>query len=359
MGNRRDSIQKGLDDMRKATMRDVAQRAGVSVGTVSKYMNAPAHVNERNRAQIRVAIEELRYTPNALAKKLASGKSSTILLYMLFESEIGESTWLHHLPLVRAFNRVLDRTGFSLQVKIGSVSRPDASRAYLSTLIDEHSIDGVALFSSWETDPCLLDILAMRRFPFVLIDNHAATLSNRQIYFDNASMVDEMMGRLYALGHREIGFLRAGCAQQHMIDRVRGYRSFAEAHGIESERFMVTGEYTVESGYACMNALIDTGMLPTALIGGNDNMAAGACNAAIDRGLRIPEDLSLMGIDNSIVARATRPSLATVAPPTDKMGVAAIESLIALIEGRIDEIPNQVLPCTFVEGRSVGPPRKR
>lgn len=108
-------------DAKRPTLRDVSRISGVSIGTVSKYINDPYSVKENNRIAIADTIKILNYTPNTLAQRLAKGNSNTILLYSLSERTINPSTWLHQLPLIQSLSDTLQNTEYSLQIKIGSV----------------------------------------------------------------------------------------------------------------------------------------------------------------------------------------------------------------------------------------------
>ena len=343
---------------RDSTLKDVARLSGVSVGTVSKYINNPGSVKEKNRRIIGETIEMLKYTPNTLAQRLAKGRSNTILLYMVAEANIGASTWLHQLPFIQAINDYLKPTDYNLQIKIGAVGNPDESYEYIRNCIYSRNIDGVAIVSAWAVPKKLILGLLKEDFPFVLVDNHNPLINMNDITADNRGMVEFIVDYLAGLGHRKIGFISVDNEQQHIIDRLDGFRSAMERHGFGADENMILhGDYEIAGGYRCADEMLSAGIRPTAIIGGNDNMAVGAIKAIKRHGLSVPGDISVIGIDNSIVAQASDPVLTTMSMPVSEVGRLAIENLLMRIEDAGHEIKRTVLPCTFIQGESVCPPK--
>lgn len=337
-----------------STITDVARLSGVSAGTVSKYINNPELVKEKNRCAIAQAIDVLNYTPNSLAQKLGSGRSDTILLFLISEDMISESTWLHQLPLIQVFGDFLRNTKYNLQIEIGQVNAPEESCRFIERCINGKNIDAVAILSAWEIPKSIVMMLTKKEFPFVLIDNHNPILRHNEIIFDNVKMVEQLVDHLVEKGHRKIGFITVRTGQQHIQDRFKGFTNAMKHHGLDIDNNLICdGDFSIGSGYASMNRLLKSGHTPSAMVCGNDNMAVGAINAIKSNGLKVPEDISVVGIDNSIVAEAVDPMLTTMELPMADIGRFAIESLLKRIENDAYEIKTIIFPCKMIERRSV------
>lgn len=339
----------------KSTLRDVAQLAGLSAGTVSKYLNHPESVQEKNRKKIEKAIRLLNYTPNLLARKLASGRSRVLGLCIVTEPEISDSTWLHLLPMIQTLNDSACQAGYQLQIGLSYVGREEQTLQMLRDGAEGKGMDGLFLVSAWEVPEALIRYLLNREFPFVLVENHSRCLENRQFYFDNYGIGVSCTEYLFGLGHKEIGFFHAGGSQQHMADRYQGYLDTLKRLGLPwKEEFTRYGDYSIESGFSCMEELLSMECLPTAVICGNDNMAAGALQLLRKRGFSPPGTISLMGVDDSIAARAASPALTSVHLPMDQMAKEAAKALIRQIEeGEAAE--SRKFPCRLIERESTAP----
>jgi LacI family repressor for deo operon, udp, cdd, tsx, nupC, and nupG len=337
-----------------STINDVARLSGVSAGTVSKYINNPASVKEKNRSAIAQAIDVLNYTPNALAQKLGSGRSDTILLFILSEDMISESTWLHQLPLIQVFGDYLRNTKYNLQIEIGQVNAPEESCRYIERCINGKNIDAVALLSAWEIPKPIVMMLIKKDFPFVLIDNHNPILRHNEVIFDNAEMVEQLVDLLAENGHKKIGFITVKSNQQHINDRFIGFKNAMRRHAFEiDDNLICDGDFSIGSGYTAMDKLLKNGYIPSAMICGNDNMAVGAINAIKANGFKVPGDISVVGIDNSIVAQAVDPMLTSMELPMANMGRFAIESLLKRIDDKGYEIRTRTFPCKLIRRDSV------
>lgn len=339
----------------KSTLRDVAQLAGLSTGTVSKYLNHPESVQEKNRKKIEKAIRLLNYTPNVLARKLASGRSRVLGLCIVTEPEISDSTWLHLLPMIQTLNDSACQAGYQLQISLSSVGREEQMLQMLRDGAEGKGMDGLFLVSSWEVPEPLIRYLLNRKFPFVLVENHSRYLEGSQFYFDSYGIGVSCTEYLFLLGHREIGFFHAGEKQQHMQERYQGYLDTLKRLGLPwREEFTRYGDYSIESGFCCMEELLAMERRPTAVICGNDNMAAGALQSLRKHGLSPPEAVSLVGVDDSIAARAVSPALTSVHLPMVQAAKEAAKALIRQIEeGEAAE--SRKFPCRLIERDSTGP----
>ena len=337
------------------TLRDVAKLAGVAVGTISNYLNNPEGVKPKNRERIEDAIKVLHFTPNTMAQRLASGRTNTILLYILSEREIGDSTWLHQLPLIQAINDRLHMTRYNLQIKIGQIGEEDYTLGYMKDCIQGRIIDGAAILSAWEVPNDLLKLFLKEDFPYVLLENRSDFTNHACILFDNEEMTVGMVDYLAALGHEKIAFVDVKSDQQHIRLRYRGYIKAITKYEFQlNKEYVRDGDFTIESGRRCAKELLALPEPPTAVICGNDNMAVGMIEQIQGSGYRVPEDISVMGVDNSIVSKAVVPNLTTMEMPLKKMGELASEELLSKISNPEHQIENTVFKCRRVERKSTG-----
>ena len=344
-------------NIRKATLKDVSEKANVSVGTVSKYINDPYSVKEKNRKKIAEAIKELDFTPNVYAQKLARGRSNTILLCIVSEKNISPSTWLHQLPVIQAMNDSLIKEGFSLQIRIIPAASPQQLSMSIKNCINSREADGIAILSAWEIPKKIVMSMKKVAFPFVLLDGNCPEVEANEVCIDNRQMVEELVFLLEKMGHKKIGFMNVKSGQQDMQWRYQGYQDGMKKLGLNiQEDYVLYGDFSLASGYRCMAEMLEAygGPHCTAMICGNDNMAVGAVKAIQDHDLLVPEDISIIGIDNSIAARACSPALQTVHFEMGQMGKQASYQLLEQIKENACIEIKTTIPYKMIEGQSVG-----
>lgn len=345
---------------KKATLKDVSIKADVSVGTVSKYINDPYSVKEVNRKKIAEAIKVLDFTPNVYAQKLARGKSNTILLCIVSEKNISPSTWLHQLPVIQAMNDSLIKEGYSLQIRIVAAAKPSQLEACVKSCINGREADGIAILSAWEVPKKIVEGMKKFSFPFVLLDGNCPEIVANEVCIDNQQMVKDLVHILVELGHEEIGFINVRSGQQDMKQRLHGYEKGLRDEGIPIHKENILyGDFSIKSGYACVSDMLKRGGECTAFICGNDNMAVGAVKAIQDFGLSVPKDISVIGIDNSIAAKACSPSLQTVQFELEHMGFQASHQLLYQIKENMPIEIRTTIPYRIIEGKSVARVKKR
>lgn len=346
---------KGLKmNKRKATLKDVSIRAEVSVGTVSKYINDPYSVKEKNRKKIAEAIKELDFTPNIYAQKLARGKSNTILLCIVSEKNISPSTWLHQLPVIQAMNDSLIKEGYSMQIRIVAAENQKQLESCVKGCINSREVDGIAILSAWDIPKKIVKEMKKINFPFVLLEGSCIDCVGNEVCIDNKQMVIDLVHLLKELGHEKIGFINVRSGQQDMKQRVKGYeKGMQKENLLIKEEYIMYGDFSIESGFDCVSNMLTSDDRCTALICGNDNMAVGAVKAIQNFGLSVPEDISVIGIDNSIAARACSPNLQTVQFEMGQMGRQASYQLLEQIrENECVEI-RTMIPYKIIDGNSI------
>ena len=329
--------------MSKATINDVARLARVSTSSVSNLLNGRSQrMRAETRDRIRLAIEELGYTPNLAARQLKTGHSMIIGLIVPSVAN----------PFFGYFARSIEEAAMArgYQVLLGNSDRdPKRERQYAEELWGS-GVRGIIFGTSLEQYTHLqslvekgLHIVAFDRT--TRLDDH---LNIDCIGVDNVQATRLLMKHLISLGHRRIGFVSGPIVTMSRIDRLRGYReSLAEA-GIEMDAGLiwegVTDNFgdttTVELGRQGAHDLLGRSNPPSAIIAINDMYAFGVYAGARDLGMSVPHDVSVAGIDNIPLTEVVDPALTTVQQPIDEIARLAVNCLVSRIEGNTSEPPN-------------------
>lgn len=335
-------------EKRTATIQDVADRAGVSITTVSRVLNDTGYpMRPETKRRVLEAIDALDFRPSPLARGLLGKSTRTIGLI------IPDISNPYYPLLSRGVEDVASEKDYT--VIFCNTDRSLAKlRGYLD-MLREKQADGI-IFAGGGMDsegaPLPLEEI---RGPVVLVGRHRWPFPSVQV--DNTSAAYEATSHLIGLGHRQIGFLSGPTTLTSARDRLKGYRQAMEVLGAGVQEALVReGDFGSESGYqAGLSLLSAAGIRPTALFAANDQMALGAMAAAFDLGVRVPEQLAVVGFDNIPTGRYVRPSLTTISLPTYEMGASAARLLLKLLAG---EPAEQVLwlPTRLVARQSSGQP---
>jgi LacI family transcriptional regulator len=307
------------------TIREVASRAGVSIATVSRVFNNSDPVEEGTRARVKKAASELRYIPNVLGRSLSMRRTDSIglLLPDLFGEFFSE--------VIRGCDQTAQKNSFHLLVSSSHNNRQEIEAALRMM---RGRVDGLIIMSP-HIDASTLNENLPRTLPVVLLNCHVDGNAFDSINIDNRGGVCQMVKHLLSHGHTRIGILKG---TEHNIDaaeRLRGYRdAIAEGSAVVSPDLEVPGEFSEASGYDAARTLLSRNPRPTAIVASNDSMAIGALSAIRESGLRVPEDIALVGFDDIPVAAYITPSLTTVNVDIDGLGVAAIRQVIHAVKNR-------------------------
>jgi LacI family transcriptional regulator len=301
-------------------MRDVAERAGVSVTSVSHVINETRPVSYELRERVLAALEELGYHPNRLARSLRSGKTHTI------GTIVPDSADPFFAEVARGIEDTAFETGYSL-ILCNSDANLDKEAFYTDVLV-EKQVDGILFLAAGGSTERILD-LQQRGMPVVVVDRELPAVHVDSVVTDNAGGGWSATRHLIDLGHRRIGYI-AGPSDLTLSEyRFTGYRKALEEAGIAvDENLVVRGAFDFESGYRAACQLLTNSQRPTAIFASNDLMAIGAICAAVELDLRVPEDLSVIGYDDVPLASYSNPPLTTIAQPIYDLGVVAASMLL-------------------------------
>ena len=334
---------------RNVTIDDVAQRAGVSIKTVSRVFNREPNVRPATRDKVLAAAKELDYWPNLSARRLASNRSFVIgLLYDNPQSDY--VTDIQHGSL-----EVCRREGYDLLIHPCTNAAPDLVDETLG-LYRQTTVDGFILtqpVADWEPLTAALGESGIR---FVRVSQRHPDGISPCISVDDEQAAYKLTAHLISLGHRRIGFIMGHPDHGSSHDRLRGFCAALDQHQLPQERALVEqGLYNFESGYSCARRLLSLEPRPTAIFASNDHMAMGVLIAAHEQQLRIPADLSVCGFDDTPMARYAWPPLTTVRQPIREIARLATEILVKILRGDEPEENSYRLRSEFVRRASTGP----
>lgn len=328
------------------TIKDVARQAGVAVSTVSRMLNNSGPVSAEARQRIRTAAKALGYVPNASARSLITSK--TYVLGVLLPDLYGE----FYSELIRGIDQAAQQHHYHILVSSSHNARSDIEAVLQvmhgrvdGLLVLFPDIDAAALKASLPTD-----------LPVVLLNCYVDGVLFDALGVDNYGGAYAMVTHLIGLGHRRIAIIKGETTNVDAQERLRGYRTALQDHGIALlDELELDGDFTESAGYRAGQAVARLDPHPTALFASNDAMAVGAMSALHDVGLRVPDDVAVGGFDDIPVARYLHPPLTSVRVSISDMGARAITRLIEAVTHNGDrEKKQEVLPTTLVVRASCG-----
>lgn len=313
------------------TVKDIAKRAGVSPATVSLALNGKS-VSQKALRKVLRAAEDLEYQPKLSARSLRSGKMMSVGFYVVEESfeEACNSGYL--FPLVAGISNTLSANGYSLQFE----SFVPEKIEIITKKALEQSVDAMIVLPHYQNvAQSLLSSLDKTQIPIVFLQCETA-LDALAVTVDNAKGARLALSHLCENGHVDIGVIAGPSGHVDSVARLDAYRSLASELNLTiQESWIQYGDFTIESGSECATTILDNSQRkPTALLCMNDNMAVGAMHAIRQRGLRIPDDISVIGFDDSPVSQASTPRLTTIKQPFVEQGTLSASILLDILLGR-------------------------
>ncbi|MDQ7843812.1 MAG: LacI family DNA-binding transcriptional regulator [Armatimonadota bacterium] len=329
------------------TILDVARHAGVSPATVSRVLNQSSHpVSAGGRRRVLAAARKLAYIPNLLARSLLTQQTAALGVL------IPDVSNPYYAAALRGIEDAVEPTGRTV-ILCNTDRDPEKQRRYLRALM-ERRVDGLIIvggsFGREESEIIGGDL------PVVMIGRHRVRFPSVRI--DNEEAAALAAGHLIALGHRRIVHLAGPAASLTAADRRRGYCRALEGAGIPVDPgLIIEVGFTPRQVGAAVGAAFQAPRRPTAILAANDQVAIGAIRALHEVGLRVPDDVSVVGFDDTPLASYTIPALTTVAVPSRDLGYRAAALLAAALEGR--RTASVVLPCELRIRESTAPLKSR
>ncbi len=329
------------------TIRDVAARAGVSIGTVSNVLTDRRPVTPEMADRVREAMSDLEYLPNGIARSLRGQRTQTLGLVVPDNANpfFAETSWeIEQASAQAGFALILCNTGRSLEREAAAIA-----------LLLEKRVDGIIIASS--EDQPVLSHGAADRVPLIMIDHDPTGLAVDAVLVDHARGGELAARHLVALGHQRIACI-TGLPARANATRIQGFRRVLTEAGQDLPAEMIRESDThADSGYHVARALLAGNPGITAIFAANDLVALGAIRASHDLGRPVPEQLSVVGYDDITLASQVLPRLTTIRQPRAEIGRRVIEVLRHRIADRTSPVERWVLPVEFVERESTAPPR--
>lgn len=332
-----------------ATLKDVAERAGVSKMTASRALNTPHLVRKSTRDLVREAIDELNYRPNIAARNLAMGNA----LFIGLTYNNPSSSYLNEL-MIGAL-KASRKAGHQLVVDELS-DRELKDPMALAKRMRDGGLDGVIIAPPLSESDDLADALADMKVPFVRLtpgrlgENHAPSIA-----INDEGAAETMTDRLIELGHKNIGFILGPDGDIQSGARLKGYKTALKKAGLKySTKLTVRGAYNFGSGMSAAEELLSVTPRPTAIFAANDEMASGAVAMCTKLGLKVPEDISIAGFDDTATATSMWPPLATMCQPIAEMAAKAVEMIDAQVKRREYDAA-VVMDVELIERASIAP----
>ncbi len=314
---------------RKITIEDIAQKANVSISTVSRVLRKSSGVAADKREAVLQAVTDLDYRPNVFAQSLASGQSMTIgVVTQNFGSPFYDG-------ILQGILLGLERSEYSPLFADGRWNETIEQHA-LQTFLDRR-VDGLIFVGGQLPEADMIAVA--QKTPLILVGRKIASLAENCIHIDNFQAGYDLTRYLLEMGHRNIAHITAHMHYQNTVSdvaqRYAGYVQALADAGIELDpQLVVEGTLLQQSGALAVEMLLMQKRPFSAIFAANDQMAFGARLALYRRGLRVPDDVSLVGFDDEMTAAYTIPPLTTVRQPSVEMGQAAAAALMNLIDGQ-------------------------
>ncbi len=307
-------------------IKDVAKQAGVSTSSVSRVLNNSKYISEETKTKVLQAIEDLNYTPSHIARSLKRQKTN--LLGVI----VPNLSSPYFASLIHPIEETASKHGYHLFIST-IMENEDKERSYLKQFL-EMKVDGLLILH--ETDQsAVIDFIKSMPLPIVHVGIKSPAPGLPSVYMDNTAAACTATTHLIAQGHRKIAYI-GGNPQRFRSghDRLAGFKQAFTQHHLECcDELMIFTDYQIESGYNAMQHLLDRkdGNI-TAVLATSDDLALGAMNCIIDNHLNVPNDISIVGYDGSMMNKWVRPQLTSVEQPMEEVGASAVSLLLSQID---------------------------
>lgn len=332
------------------TILDVAKRAGVAPITVSRVINRSGYYSQETLERVESAVAELGYVPNTLARSLRSKRTQTLALV------ITDITNPFFTSIARGVEDTASDAGFTV-IFCNTDESEVEERQYVQVLLQK-KVDGILLVPA-RSSAQSIEFIHKQNTPVVVLDRRIPEAKADVVRCDSEGGAYHLVQLLISLGHRRIAILSGPDRVSTSLDRVAGCQRALDEAGIDAEsRLILSGEFTQNSGYNMAIEALAVTPPPTALFAANNFIAIGALRAIRDSGLRVPEDLSLVGFDDLPPTLVTFPFLTVASQPAYEMGQKATELLLNRLNKNISgDYQEIVLPTELIVRQSSGPAR--
>jgi DNA-binding LacI/PurR family transcriptional regulator len=326
----------------RPTLRDVAQKAGVSHQTVSRVINGSDDVLPETRALVEAAIEEMGYRPNAIARSMARGQTHTLAC---ISPNLTDYTFASVIEGAEVEAR--QHKYFMLS---SSASDPEAFRELVDELVGHRRVDGLIVINPYADQRFEF---VPKNFPLVFVGASAHEKDISSVSLDDEKVAYEATRHLISLGHTNIALVTGPMEEDCSQDRAEGYRRALTEAGIAfDESLVIEGDWSATSGRDALLSFIEQGRVPTAVFAQNDRMAMGVMSAAREAGIKVPSQLAVIGVDDMPLSSYFDPPLTTMRQDIPRIGREATRMLLDIIQKKSTQTCDMKLPAELVVRQS-------
>jgi len=307
------------------TIKDIAKIANVSHTTVSRALNDSPFIKQETKVTIKKIAKQLNYFPNLNARSLVLNKSYNIALVFTSISNGTSSSFFH--DVIEGVNSVIKK-GYNLVVT-GIDEYKDFNA------INKKRFDGIILISQSDSDNIFIYDILKKKIPMVVLNREIQESSIVNLLSADRDGSFKAANYLIENGHKNIAIIEGKKGFRSSINRKEGFLRALIQNNIQIyDEYMVNGEYSLESGYEQMKKMLDLSKVPTAVFCSNDEMAVGAMKAIFEAGMNVPDDISIIGFDDSPLCKYVTPELTSVKKPTKQFSIRGADILLKIIDGQ-------------------------
>ncbi len=329
----------------KVTIKDVAEKAGVSIATVSRVINNSDQVSALVRERVLEVIEELDFRPNPVARSLVMKKSHLIGVVVPDMSNyfLGE--------IMNGIEEITRTYQYDIIV-CNTRGNHELEKRYLD-LFYAKQVEGI-IFMSWKLENSVVEHITKIDIPVVMVNRNTSKLTIPSVSIDNYKAAYELTHYLLQKGHTQIALIRNSIdVDAFGLEQYKGYKQALMEYGIEvNKNYVRYGDFSIENSYQIVKSFIKENDIPTAIFATSDVMAIGAINALKDSGYQVPEDVSVVGFNDIRLASLYRPKLTVIHQPLFNIGTVAVKMIIDRIKGEKSGDNIVILPHSLIERES-------
>jgi len=313
------------------TIKDVSNHAGVSIKTVSRVINNEENVADATKHKVLASIKKLGFSPNKSAQSLRSKRSYMIAL--IYDN----SNKSYLADIQNGILQVCKKSGYNLILQECDYEDKDLSNSIID-FVESFNIDGLIVTPPLSDKDDFLSNLELANIQYSVIAQSTKKVSSSFVSSNDYDASYEMTEKIISLGHKKIGFVKGNEIYSASSLRFNGFISAINDHSLERNfDWIIQGDFTFESGFQAGKKIFSLAEQPTAIFASNDSMAAGLMKSAQMKKILIPDELSIIGFDDSPIAQQLWPSLSTVRQPINEMAIHAAKLLIGEFDGLIEK----------------------
>lgn len=327
------------------SLEEIAKKAGVSRSTVSRVINGEPYVSEKTRARVNKVIEQEQFSPNPAGRMLVTQRTRVIGIVISSSLNLVFDDPFYFPTLLRGISEVANSRDYPTLLWLGE---DDDAQAFRQRILRNRLMDGLIIASATVDDPLITGLTA-NRMPFVMVERPADSASPiSYVSVDNVQAAQAAVEHLISLGRKRIATITGPLDNVDGIDRLKGYKLALKNDGRAIEDVLISeGRFDRRSGYLAMKRLIPQGV--DAVFVASDTMAMSALSAIAEAGLKVPEDISVVGFDDVYPSQQhISPQLTTIRHPIQEKGARATELLLDMLDGQIDGSRQILLPTQLV-----------